>query len=88
MKNSIIVWAAAGSVAALGLSGCATSESGTKADKRFARGEYETAIALYKAQAERGKNAPRAIFGLANRIDYPTASSRQSYIIKWPSERA
>ncbi|GAB2459843.1 cell envelope biogenesis protein OmpA [Hymenobacter qilianensis] len=75
MKNSIIVWAAAGSVAALGLSGCATSESGTKADKRFARGEYETAIALYKAQAERGKNAPQSNFRvgesyrLSNRIE-------------------
>jgi outer membrane protein OmpA-like peptidoglycan-associated protein len=75
MKNSIIVWVAAGSVAALGLSGCATSESGTKADKRFARGEYETAIALYKAQAERGKNAPQSNFRvgesyrLSNRIE-------------------
>ncbi|SMB82128.1 OmpA/MotB domain protein [Hymenobacter roseosalivarius DSM 11622] len=75
MKNSMLVWAAAGSVAALGLSGCATSESGTKADKRFARGEYETAIALYKAQAERGKNAPQSNFRvgesyrLSNRIE-------------------
>ncbi|MGY2130827.1 OmpA family protein [Hymenobacter sp. HD11105] len=75
MKNSIIAWAAAGSVAALGLSGCATSESGTKADKRFARGEYEAAIPLYKAQAERGKNAPQSNFRvgesyrLSNRIE-------------------
>ncbi|UOG74796.1 OmpA family protein [Hymenobacter tibetensis] len=29
----------------------------SKADKRFARGEYETAIELYKADVTRGKNA-------------------------------
>lgn len=62
-------------MAALSLSGCATSESGTKADKRFARGEYEAAIPLYKAQAERGKNAPQSNFWvgesyrLSNRIE-------------------
>ena len=41
----------------VGLSGCATSGGERKRDKQFARGQYEPAIPLYKAEAE-GKNAP------------------------------
>ncbi|MFD1467514.1 OmpA family protein [Hymenobacter caeli] len=57
MRNFLFVCAAAGSAALLG--GCAITGGGS-ADKRFARGEYETAIPLYKAQVAKGKEAPAA----------------------------
>ncbi|WP_253805670.1 OmpA family protein [Hymenobacter taeanensis] len=47
----------------------------SKADKRFARGEYETAIALYKADVAKGKNVAQSnyrvgeSYRLSNRID-------------------
>ena len=72
MRNFLFVCAAAGSAALL--SGCATT-GGSKADKRFARGEYETAIALYKSQITKGKGAPAAnyrvgeSYRLSNRLD-------------------
>ena len=70
MRNFLFVCAAAGSAALL--SGCATTGN---ADKRFARGEYETAIPLYKAQLAKSKNAPAVnnriaeSYRLSNRID-------------------
>ena len=73
MKRLLLVCAAAGSTALL--SSCATSGGGSKADKRFARGEYETAIELYKADATKGKNAAMAnyrvaeSYRLSNRIE-------------------
>ncbi|MFD2786086.1 OmpA family protein [Hymenobacter rubripertinctus] len=54
MKNSVLMWAMAGS--AVVLTGCATSGGMSKADKRFTRGEYEAAIPLYKADVARSKN--------------------------------
>jgi outer membrane protein OmpA-like peptidoglycan-associated protein len=63
MRNLIVACAAAGSVAAL--SGCATSGALSKADKRFARGEYETAIALYKADVAKGKDIATANYKIA-----------------------
>jgi outer membrane protein OmpA-like peptidoglycan-associated protein len=47
----------------------------SKADKRFARGEYETAITLYKADVAKGKNIAQSNYRIAesyrlsNRID-------------------
>ncbi|TGD78038.1 OmpA family protein [Hymenobacter wooponensis] len=73
MRTFILVCAAAGSAAFL--SGCAASGSMSKADKRFARGEYETAIALYKADVAKGKNIAQSnyrvaeSYRLSNRID-------------------
>lgn len=73
MRNLSIVGAAACSVVLL--SGCATSGGLTKADKRFDQGEYEPAIALYKADVAKGKNAAQANFRigealrLSNRLD-------------------
>ncbi|AWM33865.1 OmpA family protein [Hymenobacter nivis] len=70
MRQLLFVCAAAGSAALL--SGCATSG---KADKRFARGEYEAAIGLYKAQISKGQAAPAAnyriaeAYRLSNRVD-------------------
>jgi peptidoglycan-associated lipoprotein len=72
MRNFSVLGAAACS--AVLLSGCATSGS-LKGDKRFAQGEYEPAIALYKADVAKGKNAPAANFRigesyrLSNRLD-------------------
>jgi peptidoglycan-associated lipoprotein len=72
MRNLSIIGAAACS--ALLLSGCATTGA-TKADKRFEQGEYEPAIALYKADVAKGKNAAQANFRigealrLSNRLD-------------------
>jgi outer membrane protein OmpA-like peptidoglycan-associated protein len=63
MKNLIVACAAAGSVVALG--GCAASGGLSKADKRFARGEYETAIELYKADVAKGKDIATANFKIA-----------------------
>ena len=54
MSKLLFTCVAAGSVALL--SGCATS-GGIKGDKQFARGEYELAIPLYKAEAAKGQNA-------------------------------
>ncbi|GGF02417.1 OmpA family protein [Hymenobacter cavernae] len=73
MRNLLIIGFTAGSALLLG--GCATSGGVSKADKRFARGEYETAIALYKAQVAHGKNAPMAnyrigeSYRLSNRVE-------------------
>ncbi|WP_044015019.1 OmpA family protein [Hymenobacter sp. APR13] len=73
MKKLLLVCAAAGSAALL--SGCATSGSASKADKRFAQGEYETAIELYKADVAKGKNVATAnyrvaeAYRLSNRIE-------------------
>ncbi len=73
MRNLSFIGAAACS--AILLSGCATSGGATKADKRFAQGEYEPAIELYKADVAKGKNAPQANFRigealrLSNRLD-------------------
>lgn len=63
MRTFILVCAAAGSAALL--TGCATSGSLSKADKRFARGEYEPAIALYKAEVAKGKNVAQSNYRLA-----------------------
>ena len=63
MKNLIVACAAAGSVAVLG--GCAASGGLSKADKRFARGEYETAIELYKADVAKGKDIASANYKIA-----------------------
>jgi peptidoglycan-associated lipoprotein len=73
MRNFSVIGAAACSVVLLG--SCATSGSMSKADKRFARGEYEPAIALYKVDVAKGKGAPTANFRIAeayrlsNRLD-------------------
>lgn len=72
MRNFSVIGAAC-SVVLLG--GCATSGSMSKADKRFVKGEYEPAIALYKADAAKGKGAASANFRigeayrLSNRLD-------------------
>ena len=74
MRNHILQLAAA-STAALLLGGCATSGHLSKADKAFVRGEYEPAIALYKADVVKGKNAPGAnyrigeAYRLSNRVE-------------------
>jgi len=47
------------------LTGCATSGGVSKADKRFARGEYEAAITLYKAYVAKGRNVAQANYRLA-----------------------
>ena len=73
MRNLLIIGVTAGSALLLG--GCATSGGVSKADKRFTRGEYETAITLYKAQVAHGKNAPMAnyrigeSYRLSNRVE-------------------
>ncbi|KAA9331273.1 OmpA family protein [Hymenobacter busanensis] len=73
MRNLIVACAAAGSVAVLG--GCATTGGVSKADKRFLRGEYETAIELYKADVAKGKDIAMAnyriaeAYRLSNRIE-------------------
>jgi len=73
MRNLLIIGVTAGSTLLLG--GCATSDGVSKADKRFTRGEYETAITLYKAQVAKGKNAPLAnyrigeSYRLSNRVE-------------------
>ena len=74
MRNHIFQGAVA-SLAALGLGGCAASGSLSKADKAFARGEFEPAIALYKADVAKRKNAPGANYRigealrLSNRVE-------------------
>ncbi|UOQ73416.1 hypothetical protein [Hymenobacter cellulosilyticus] len=73
MRKLLFVCAAAGSAAML--SSCATTGNVSKADKRFARGEYETAIELYKADVAKGKNVAMAnyrvaeSYRLSNRIE-------------------
>ena len=73
MRKSVFVCAAVGSAALF--SGCATTGGMSKADKSFARGEYEPAIALYKADVTKGKNAAMSNFRigeayrLSNRVE-------------------
>ncbi|WP_324673749.1 OmpA family protein [Hymenobacter sp. GOD-10R] len=73
MRNFLIIGVTASSALLLG--GCATTDGVSKADKRFARGEYETAITLYKAQVAKDKNAPLAnyrigeSYRLSNRVE-------------------
>ena len=73
MRNLLIVCAAAGSVALL--NGCATSGALSKGDKPFARGQYDAAIPLYKADVAKSKNAGLLNFRigesyrLSNRIE-------------------
>ena len=47
------------------LSSCAATGGLSKGDKQFARGQYELAIPLYKADIAKGKNAAIANFQLA-----------------------
>ena len=57
------------------LSGCAATGSLSKGDKLFARGQYELAIPLYRADVAKGKNAASANFRigeayrLSNRVE-------------------
>ncbi len=73
MKKSVLLWTAVGSATLL--TGCATTGGLSKADKRFARGEYESAITLYKADVAKGKNVATAnyrvaeSYRLSNRLD-------------------
>ncbi|MBO3272588.1 OmpA family protein [Hymenobacter defluvii] len=72
MRKLIYLCAVAGSAGLLG--GCATAGGGSKADKRFTRGEYEPAIELYKKDLAKGRNAGYAnlriaeSYRLSNRI--------------------
>ena len=73
MRKLVFICAAASSTALL--SGCATTGGMSKADKKFAQGEYEPAIALYKADVAKGKGAAMAnyrigeAYRLSNRIE-------------------
>ena len=73
MRKLLFVCTAAGSVALL--SGCATTGSMSKGDKPFARGQYELAIPLYKADVAKGKGAAISNFRigeayrLSNRVE-------------------
>jgi peptidoglycan-associated lipoprotein len=73
MRKLLFTYAAAGSVALL--SGCAASGGLSKGDKQFAKGQYELAIPLYKADVAKGKNAAISNFRLgeayrlSNRIE-------------------
>jgi len=55
MRKLLLICAAAGSTALL--NSCASSGAMSKADKQFARGQYEMAIPLYQADVAKGKNA-------------------------------
>jgi|GEM_PF-543995 len=72
LKLALCVGAAG---ATLGLGGCASSGKLSKADKRFVQGEYEAAIALYKADLPKSKIAPALNYRLgeayrvSNRLD-------------------
>ena len=72
MSKLLITCVVAGT--AVALSGCATS-GGIKGDKQFARGRYELAIPLYKAEAAKGQNAAIAnyrigeSYRLSNRVE-------------------
>ncbi|UYZ62180.1 OmpA family protein [Hymenobacter weizhouensis] len=63
MKPYAILGATLGAAALL--SGCATTGGLSKADKRFARGEYEAAIALYKKDVAKGKQTALPNFRIA-----------------------
>ncbi|WP_035561286.1 OmpA family protein [Hymenobacter sp. IS2118] len=73
MRKLLFVCAAAGSAALL--SSCAATGSLSKADKQFARGQYELAIPLYQAEVAKGKGAAMANFRigesyrLSNRVE-------------------
>ena len=73
MKKFSVLGVVAGSALVLG--GCAASGPLSKADKHFAQGEYEPAIALYKEDVAKGKNVAAANFNIgesyrkSNRID-------------------
>ena len=73
MRNAILMWTAIGSATLL--AGCATTGGLSKADKRFARGEYESALTLYKADVAKGKNVAQTnyqiaeAYRLSNRIE-------------------
>ncbi|QDA60027.1 OmpA family protein [Hymenobacter jejuensis] len=75
MRKLLLLYVVAGSSALL--SGCAASSGGpmSKADKRFARGEFETAIKMYKADVAKGRNIAQAnyrvaeSYRLSNRIE-------------------
>ena len=73
MRKLSLIGATASLAAVLG--GCAASGGMSKADKRYAQGEYEPAIALYKADVAKGKNAGISNFRIAeayrlsNRLD-------------------
>ena len=73
MRKLLLACATAGSAALL--SGCATTGAASKGDKPFARGQYDVAIPLYKADAAKGKNAGLLNFRLgeayrlSNRIE-------------------
>ena len=62
MRKLLFVCTAAGSVALL--SSCATTGSMSKGDKQFARGQYELAIPLYKADITKGKTPAISNFRL------------------------
>ena len=42
------------------MSGCSSTGSMSKADKKFARAEYETAIKLYQDDVKKGKDLANA----------------------------
>jgi len=60
---------------ALLLSACASSSKLSKADKRYAEGQFEQAIGLYKADVAKGKNVAQSnyrigeAYRLSNRLD-------------------
>ena len=62
MRKLLFVCAAAGSAALL--SSCAATGGLSKGDKQFARGQYELAIPLYKADIAKSKNAAITNFRL------------------------
>ena len=73
MRKLICICTAAGTAALL--SGCAAMGGISKGDKQFARGQYELAIPLYKAEVAKGKNAAISNFRigeayrLSNRVE-------------------
>ena len=73
MRKLICICTAAGTAALL--SGCAATGGISKGDKQFARGQYELAIPLYKAEVAKGKNAAISNFRigeayrLSNRVE-------------------
>ena len=73
MRKLVSIWTVVGLTAVLG--GCATTDGAmSKADKRFARGEYETAIKLYRNDIAKNKSVAYAnlriaeSYRLSNRI--------------------
>jgi len=74
MQKLVYIWTVVGATAML--SSCATTDGAmSKADKRFARGEYEPALKLYKADLAKNRNAPYSnlriaeSYRLSNRLD-------------------